>query len=90
MTRNRRTTSLSSAYRDNWQAALTDGVLYGESLSLTLALDDLVKIAVLDLEGGQFGLQSFGVEVHRGCRGKWRTCPLALVCALVASALDIA
>jgi undecaprenyl-diphosphatase len=38
--------TLSSAYRDSWEAALTDGVIYGESLSLTLAIDDLVKIAV--------------------------------------------
>jgi undecaprenyl-diphosphatase len=38
--------TLSSAYRDSWQAALTDGVIYGESLTLTLAVDDLVKIAV--------------------------------------------
>jgi len=38
--------TLSTAFRDHWEAALTDGVMYGESVSLTLAVDDLVKIAV--------------------------------------------
>jgi len=38
--------TLSSAFRDRWEAAFTDGVLYAESISLTLAVDDLVKIAV--------------------------------------------
>jgi membrane-associated phospholipid phosphatase len=38
--------TLSSAYRESWEAALTDGVMYAESVSLTLAVDDLVKIAV--------------------------------------------
>jgi undecaprenyl-diphosphatase len=38
--------TLSSAFRDRWEAALTDGVMYAESVSLTLAVVDLVKIAV--------------------------------------------
>ena len=38
--------TLSTAFRDHWEAALTDGVMYAESVSLTLAVDDLVKIAV--------------------------------------------
>jgi undecaprenyl-diphosphatase len=38
--------TLSTAVRDHWEAALTDGVMYAESVSLTLAVDDLVKIAV--------------------------------------------
>jgi undecaprenyl-diphosphatase len=38
--------TLSSAFRDRWEAAFTDGVMYAESISLTLAIDDLVKIAV--------------------------------------------
>lgn len=38
--------ALSSAFRDRWEAAFTDGVMYAESLSLTLAVDDLVRIAV--------------------------------------------
>jgi undecaprenyl-diphosphatase len=38
--------TLSTAFRDRWEAGLTDGVMYAESASLTLAVDDLVKIAV--------------------------------------------
>ena len=35
-----------SAYRDGWDAALVDAVMYAESLSLTEALTDITKIAV--------------------------------------------
>jgi membrane-associated phospholipid phosphatase len=38
--------TLSTAFRDRWEAAFTDGVMYAESISLTLAVDDIVKIAV--------------------------------------------
>jgi len=38
--------TVTSAFRDRWEAAFTDGVMYAESISLTLAIDDLVKIAV--------------------------------------------
>jgi undecaprenyl-diphosphatase len=38
--------TVSTGFRDHWEAALTDGVMYAESASLTLAVDDLVKIAV--------------------------------------------
>jgi undecaprenyl-diphosphatase len=38
--------SVSSAFRDSWEAALTDGVMYAEAGSVTLAVDDIVKIAV--------------------------------------------
>ena len=33
--------TVSTAFRDHWEAALTDGVMYAESVSLTLAVDDL-------------------------------------------------
>jgi membrane-associated phospholipid phosphatase len=35
-----------SGVRDGWDAALVDGVLYAESISLTLALTDITKLAV--------------------------------------------
>lgn len=38
--------SLSTGFRDRWQAAAVDAVMYSESISVTLAFDDLVKIAV--------------------------------------------
>ena len=37
---------LLSASRDGWDAAAVDGVMYAESLSLTLALTDITKVAV--------------------------------------------
>lgn len=38
--------TLSSAFRDRWEAGLTDGVMYAESVSVAVAFDDIVKIAV--------------------------------------------
>jgi membrane-associated phospholipid phosphatase len=38
--------SLSLGLRDRWDAAAVDAVMYSESLSLSLAFDDIVKIAV--------------------------------------------
>jgi membrane-associated phospholipid phosphatase len=35
-----------SGFRDGWDAAAVDGVMYAESLSLTLMLTDITKIAV--------------------------------------------
>ena len=35
-----------SAARDGWDAAFVDGIMYAESLSLTLALTDITKVAV--------------------------------------------
>jgi undecaprenyl-diphosphatase len=35
-----------SAYRDGWDAALVDGVMYAETVALTETLTDLTKIAV--------------------------------------------
>jgi membrane-associated phospholipid phosphatase len=35
-----------SGARDGWDAALVDGVIYAESLSLTLAISDITKVAV--------------------------------------------
>ena len=37
---------LVSGFRDGWDAALVDFVMYGETLSLTLAVTDIAKIAV--------------------------------------------
>ncbi len=37
---------LLSAARDGWDAAFVDALLYGESISLTLALTDITKVAV--------------------------------------------
>jgi undecaprenyl-diphosphatase len=37
---------LLSAYRDGWDAALVDAVMYGETISLTETLTDITKIAV--------------------------------------------
>jgi len=52
--------TLSTALRGRWEAGLTDFVMYAESLSLTLAIDDLVKIAVrrprpIDYRAGNAG-----------------------------------
>jgi undecaprenyl-diphosphatase len=38
--------SLVSGVRDGWDAALVDGLMYAESLSLTLTVTDITKIAV--------------------------------------------
>ncbi len=35
-----------SASRDGWDAAFVDGIMYAETLSLTLALTDITKVAV--------------------------------------------
>jgi membrane-associated phospholipid phosphatase len=35
-----------SASRDGWDAALVDGLMYAETISLTLALTDITKVAV--------------------------------------------
>jgi membrane-associated phospholipid phosphatase len=35
-----------SAFRDGWDAAIVDGFMYAESLSLTITLTDITKIAV--------------------------------------------
>jgi len=35
-----------SGFRDGWDAAVVDGMMYAESLSLTLALNDITKLAV--------------------------------------------
>jgi membrane-associated phospholipid phosphatase len=37
---------LLSAYRDGWDAALVDAVMYGETVALTETLTDITKIAV--------------------------------------------
>lgn len=38
--------TLLSGFRDGWDAAVVDGFIYAESISLTLALTDVTKIAV--------------------------------------------
>jgi len=38
--------TLLSGIRDGWDASLVDGMMYAESLSLTLALTDITKMAV--------------------------------------------
>jgi undecaprenyl-diphosphatase len=35
-----------SGLRDGWDASLVDGMMYAESITLTLALDDITKLAV--------------------------------------------
>ena len=38
--------TLSTGISDSWEAGFTDAVMYAETASMTLAFDDLVKIAV--------------------------------------------
>lgn len=50
-----------SAYRDGWDAALVDVVMYGETISLTEALTDLTKIAVRRPRPIDYATCPFGV-----------------------------